>query len=176
MIRNHKYLLVFLPIYCLVWAACTQQRKPCLTPKIAGLTIESMHFTTDTSTVFVDTALVTAEFVPLTNSALVGLLFPQGSAFTISLSPDTISCKWLFRTDTTIATFDTLTFYYKKQLQFLSNACGYTYFYVLDTVTTTHYSLQTPQYAIDSVHITNPGVTNNANATKNIQVFIHPDF
>ena|ERR1035437_6888723 len=169
MIRNHRYLLIVLiALYGIVWMACTQQRQPCLTPKIAILNVECMHKTSDTGTVFVDTALPHAVFLALTDSGARGGYYPQQSLFTLSLSPLSDTCMWAFRTDTMAHIYDTITFYYKRNLQFLSNACGYTYFYTLTSV-----------YAkgsmIDSVHITNTSVTNNVN-TKHLQIYIHPDF
>jgi len=151
-----------------VWMACKQQRQICLTPKIASFTIESMH-RSSVDTLFSDTALLSAVFIPLTNASTTdSFIYSQASVFVISLSPVTDTCRWAFATDTTNNVYDTLTFYYKRNLQFLSNACGYTYFYNLDSVHTTHRN-------IDSFHITNTSVTNNAN-TKHLQIFIHPDF
>jgi hypothetical protein len=171
MIKKHKYSLIVLVAICgIVCAACKQQRQICLTPKIASFTIESMHKTSGTDTGFVDTALPAAVFVAVTDSGKKdSFQYTQSSLFTISLSPLSDSCKWAFKPDTlTTIALDTLTFYYKRNLQFLSNACGYTYFYSLDSAHTTHKS-------IDSFHITNTSVTNDAKA-KHLQIFIHPDF
>ncbi len=151
------------------WLSCTQERSPCLTPKIASLNIECLHRQLDTSTVFVDTALPEAIFAPLTNTANnAGTIYPQQSNFTISLSPDSTVCQWLFTTDSLRQPFDTLTFFYERKLQFISNACGLTYFYTLDSLHTTHFN-------IDSAQIINTSVTNNVN-TKHLQIFIHPAF
>ena len=169
MIRTGKYLPVILALFAVAWLACTQERSPCLTPRIASLNIECMHHQFDTSTVFVDSALPEAIFVPLTNTSNnAGTIYPKQSNFTISLSPDSTICQWLFTTDSTRTAFDTLTFYYERKLQFISNACGLTYFYVLDSLRTTHNN-------IDSAHIINTSVTNNVN-TKHLQIFIHPAF
>lgn len=171
MIRCHQYLPVILLALCsLNWVACTQQRQPCLTPKIASLILETIHFPTDTSTVFIDTALPSGIFIPLTKVGIDSIKYPLGSTFTLSLSPDSSICQWRFSTDTlnTAANYDTFTFYYQRNLQFLSNACGYADFYTIDSVHTTH-------HFVDSLHILNTSVTNNVN-TKHLQVYIHPDF
>ena len=176
MIKCNKYFPVLLLALCVMgWMACTQQRQPCLTPKTASLIIETIHKQTDTSTVFVDSALPHAVFIAFTNdpNALPGRDYSLGSLFAISLSPDSSVCQWAFTADSLSAAlnpgqFDTLTFYYRRNLQFLSNACGYTYFYSLDSAHTTH-------KIIDSLHIINTSVTNNVN-TKHLQVYIHPDF
>ena len=169
-----KYACCTALLLCaLGWAACTQQRQPCLTPRIASLILQTVHYTTDTATTTNDTAIPAAGFTALPPSdTLRGFIYPTQSQFTLSLSPDTSSCRWTFTTDSTkyagIYGTDTLTFFYRRNLQFLSNACGYTYFYTLDSVHTTH-------TIIDSLHILNTGVTNNVN-TKHIQIYIHPDY
>ena len=175
MINRPAYITLLLLILTGIgWSACTQQRQPCLTPKIASLIVESVHFTNDTSTKQVDTAIPGATFIPLVpgKDTLQVTTYPQQSAFTLSLSPDSTLCQWEFTTDSIqhIAKYsaDTITFLYQRSLKFLSNACGYTYFYSLDSVITTH-------HIIDSVHILNKSVTNNVN-TKHLQIFIHPDF
>jgi len=171
MTKWNKYLPVILLALCSVsWVACTQQRQPCLTPKIASLIMETIHFKTDTSTVFVDTALPSGLFIPLTNIGIDSIKYPLGSTFTLSLSPDTTICQWRFTSDTlnAVAYYDTFTFYYQRKLQFLSNACGYTDFYSIDSVHTTH-------HIVDSLHIINTSVTNNVN-TKHLQVYIRHNF
>jgi uncharacterized protein DUF6452 len=170
MIRTPRYLLIILMALCgIAWAACTQTRLPCLTPKTAILTLESMHKTSDTATIFYDTALTSAVFVALTKTgADTEKIFSQQATFVLSLSPDTGFSAWLVKTDTTAVTFDTIFFYYKRQLQFLSNACGYTYFYSLDSV-------HGKGRMIDSVHLNNTSVTTNV-STKHLQIYIHPDY
>jgi hypothetical protein len=176
MISKRIYLpIMLLAMWCLGLVACTQQRAQCLIPTIASLNIEFMHLIpNDTS--FVDTAINAAVFVALTKKGEAMTVYRlQQSVFTISLSSDTDYCQWLFKPDTTSSTYDTLTFYYQRSLQFLSNACGFAYFYSLDSVHTTHWSLQLPnsyQYSIDSAYIINASVTNNVNI-KQLQVYIH---
>ena len=169
MINKTKYHLLLIAICSLVWAACTQQRQPCLTPKIASLNIECLHKPTDTATVFIDTALPATLFAAFTDSGTKFFIYRNQSAtFTLSLASDSNSCKWGISTDTSGHSFDTLTFFYERKLQFISNACGFAYFYNLDSVHTT-------TKMIDSVHIINTSVTNNVN-TKHLQIYIHPDF
>ena len=160
----------------LTWAACTQQRQPCLTPKIATLIIESIHLKTDTSTIPVDTLIPAAVFIPIVPGRDTEQVttYPAQALFSISLSPDSTVCRWAFSTDSlkNVGLYipDTLTFFYKRKLQFLSNACGYTYFYSLDSVHT-----NASHTIIDSLHILNSSVTNNVN-TKHVQIFIHHNF
>jgi hypothetical protein len=123
---------------------------------------------TDTSTVPVDTTLVGAYFCPVTLTGTDTVKFPQSATFTISLASNANSCIWLFTTDSLHSRFDTLEFFYQRQLQFLSNACGFAYFYNLDSFHTSHYN-------IDSAHILANSVTNNVNTTQ-FKIYIHPDY
>jgi hypothetical protein len=70
--------------------------------------------------------------------------------------------------------FDTLTFYYSRKLQFLSNACGYTDFYNIDSLHYTNLAKDSLSN-IDSIQNTNRRVTNNVN-TKHLKIYIHRNF
>jgi len=172
MTKPGKYLYIVLIALSVVgWLACTQTRQPCETPLTASLNIEMQHLPTDTATIFVDTVLPGAEFIPISHLPNKGpdtAIYPQGTNFTISLSPVDTMCQWAFTTDSSHFGFDTMTFYYQRQVQFISNACGYVDFYNIDTVITTRHN-------IDSVHILNKSVTNNVNTT-HLQICIHPDY
>ena len=156
--------------------ACTQERQPCLTPKIASLNLRFVHFAADSAIAlnsFSDTGLPKAIFTAMTDSGNRSVIYTSPSAyFTISLSPVADSCKWLVLADSasllTAASFDTMSFYYKRKLQFLSNTCGYTDFYAIDSVHTT-------KNHVDSVIITNTTVTNDVN-TKHLKIYMHPGF
>ena len=88
---------------------------------------------------------------------------------TLSLSSTTDSCQWIFKADSALTDYDTLNFYYRRQLKFLSNACGYTNFYTLDSVHVTK------NKGIDSIILTNNSVTNDVN-TRQLKIYMHPDF
>src|SRR6185312_482741 len=137
MINRTKYsLFIFIALCGILWAACKQQRQPCLTPKTVNLSVETMHLPTDTSTVFFDTILPTALFTAFTKNGFQPFISRQQQfQFSLTLSPDTEFCQWAFTIDTLGTIVDTLSFYYQRDRQFLSNACGYTYFYTLDSIT-----------------------------------------
>jgi len=174
MTKPGKYLFIILVALLVIgWLACTQARQPCETPLTASLNMEMEHLISVTDSTFVDTVLPGAEFIPITripNRAPDTDIYPPGTLFTLSLSPIDTMCQWAFTTDSakTGTTFDTFTFYYQRSLQFVSNSCGYTYFYNIDTVVSTHHN-------IDSIHILSKGVTNNVNTTQ-LQICIHPDY
>jgi len=175
--RNRKWkyksnsVIIMVLALCVVFgvASCTQEREPCYTPTIASLNIECVHYTSDTATTVLDTALPKAIFGALTNNGVKAVIYPQTANFTISLSSVANSCQWIMSTDSVAYPFDTLSFFYQRKLQFLSNACGFAYFYSIDSVHFTH------NQDIDSIQITNTSVTNNVN-TKHLKIFIHPDF
>jgi Family of unknown function (DUF6452) len=160
--------LMFVLCLGLLAGSCTQVRQPCLTPGIASFNIVCVHMPTDTSTVAVDTALPAAVFTSLTQTGPIGVIYPQESSFTLSLASVADSCQWLISTDSLKYTPDTLSFYYRRQVTFLSNACGYTCYFHLDSFHTSHHN-------IDSALILNPSVTNNVNLT-HFKIFIHPDY
>lgn len=159
-----KYLIA-MAIPVLLLHACTQERQPCLTPKTAVLIMKSVRNTTDKKVI--DTAFNAAVLVPVTTVADKGTFYSKSSTFTVSLSPLSDTCQWLFAADTAAGSaVDTLTFTYNRELKFVSNACGYSHFFSLNSVSSTHNT-------IDSVTISNKSVTNNVNTT-HVQVHIHP--
>lgn len=146
-----------------LFSSCTQERQPCITPKYASLLLNSVRRTTTGS--IVDTPMPAAVFGAVTDSGTKGIIFPRSATFSLSLSPVSDSCRWIFAPDTTVGTqLDTILLKYTRQLEFISNACGYTYFYGLTSVTSTKRN-------IDSIIITNTSVTNNVN-NSHLQVFI----
>lgn len=156
-------LFAFFPLF---FTACKQERQPCLTPKTAILNVETMHIPSPGAAP-VDTAGPHPVLLAVTATGEQGGYYTQVATFTLSLSPDADTCVWLYATDTASAVLpDTITFRYQRNLQFLSNACGYAYFYYLKTV-------QTTTHNIDSVRITDANVTNNVN-TKHLRIYIHP--
>jgi hypothetical protein len=180
--KNKRIVFIVMAFCCLVWAACKEQQvSPCEQPTQASLYLQCFHYAVDTSTIPVDTVLPYAVFVSLGQPAqayvygVVDGIVAGSATFSISLSPFADSCKWAMIADSLSlrpgarGIMDTLTFYYQRQLNFLSNACGYTYFYNLDTVITTKHN-------IDSVIIENTSVTLNANGTEQLAVYIHRNF
>jgi hypothetical protein len=170
MIKSVKYFPVVVVVSCFLFTACKQERQTCLTPRSAVLNVETMHIPSP-GLALVDTVPPVPIFVPLATTPQPGILFPRTATFTLSLSPDANVASWAFITDTAAAadvTPDTLTFFYKRNLQFLSNACGYTYFYNIDSLQSTHHN-------IDSFKLLSTSVTNNVN-TKHLQIYLHPNY
>jgi predicted nucleic-acid-binding Zn-ribbon protein len=78
------------------------------------------------------------------------------------------SIRYTFRTDSISNVFDTITFYYEPSVHFISNNCGYNYFYNIKKVAhTTH--------MIDSFAIPNSNVSDDAK-TENVQLYFKRNF
>lgn len=173
--RNRRIILLLAVLSSLTWAACKESVTPaCQEPTTASLFMHCYHYAVDTSTVATDTVLPYARLASLGAPVRYTQYVAGSSVYSISLSPFADSCQWAIIADSTklvtgAEVFDTLTFRYQRQLNFLSNACGYTYFYTLDTVNTTRHN-------IDSVIITNTSVTLNANGTSQLAIYFHRDF
>lgn len=168
MIKPGVYTWVLLVVLLAGIAACTQDRGTCFTPKTSTLTINSSHYKNPGDTSFVDTALPNAVFAAMVDTSLKAKIYTRSSNFTVSLSPTTEVARWLFTTDSFKQELDTLTFYYRRKLHFISNACGFTYYFTLDSVHTTHNN-------IDSTRILNTDVSDNVN-TKHLRLYIKPGY
>ena len=149
----------------LIVQSCTkEEREPCLQPKTTVLRARTIH-RADTGSATPDTLLPNPQLRPLTGNLPQYVFGSAGrlSEFTFSLSNVTDSSRWVLRPDSAVALEDTLTFYYQRQLHFLSNACGYTNFYYID-------SLKTTTNALDSAIIVRPDITTDVNV-ENVQIF-----
>ncbi len=142
----------------MVLQSCTkEEREPCLQPRTTVLRAHTVR-RADTGSALKDTLLPNPQLLPL-NGGSVQYVFggiKRLRNFTFSLSNVADSSRWVLRPDSAVAVQDTLTFYYQRQLRFLSNACGYTNFYNLQRVTTT-------RHAINEAIIVRPDITTDAN-------------
>lgn len=161
MINRYSYWAIIL-LAGLV--ACKQQRQPCLTPDTVALNMKTVQLKNDT--LVADTATPYPVFIALTSSGMATSIPGSRASFSLYLSPVADSCTWLFMPDTTVADIDTFIFRYTRELHFISNACGYTYYYNIRSV-------QHTNYYIDSLKITDANVTSNVNVS-HLEVFIHP--
>lgn len=143
-------------------ASCSVDRDPCLLPKTTTLRIGTYQVV-DTSNVVTDSLLPKPIWIAIDSNR--GILFGEDiSKFGLTLSSVADSCRYAIQPDSAVASFDTLTFYYQRRLQFLSNACSYTYYFNLTSVRTTY-------NAIDSLKITNTDVNSDANSQEHVQIF-----
>lgn len=142
--------------------SCEQERDPCLQPTTAYLRVRSVKMVSDTT--HVDTLLTNPRWIAIDSQ--VALVFDRRTAaFNLLLNPSADSARYALQPDSAVAAYDTLVFYYERRLKFLSNACGYTYFYTLHDVKSTHHEL-------DSVLIRNNDVDGNVNTPEHVQVYL----
>ncbi len=153
-------VLSSLVLFLFALASCTQQRSPCYEPKIVSVFLKTYRLV-DTSSV--DTSLPYPAF-GCVDTPLMQERKPTNS-FSALLSPFKDSTRWYLLPDslTTIDQVDTITFYHSKTLNFISNACGYVYYYNISSVKTTYNS-------IDSISLINNSVDNNVN-TQHIKIY-----
>lgn len=81
----------------------------------------------------------------------------------LPLNPDEKSIRYALVYDTTRSLADTLTYFYQTSVHFISNDCGFTHFYRID-------SIQTTKHLIDSVTINERKVGDNA-ADRHIHLY-----
>jgi len=84
----------------------------------------------------------------------------------VPLNPAKESMRYQLQFDSTVAAYDTLTFFYRPVLHFVSNACGYTYYYTVDSV---HFTTN----GLDSVVYEQRSITNEAGKS-NIRFYFFP--
>jgi len=172
---DKRSITALLLLFSVAWVACTQTRQPCAQPKTVYVNAACYHVIADTGNVaIVADTLLPNPLIGVIDTAGKGALFYYGQRnifqFSMFLNPNSDTCRWFVNTDSTFTSksFDTLTFVYQSKLQFLSNACGYTYYYNLLGVSTTHNN-------IDSIILENTNVTSNVNV-EHLKIYIHPNF
>ncbi len=155
----------FLPAACLfgaMLAGCRKDalRDPCLQPTNVAMRVALKQVR---DTLRTDTGLPAAVLVPIGGQG--ALMFERGAvSLNLYLSPQGDSCRYLLTADSFATTPDTLSFYYSRQIAFLSNACGFTTFFTLSGVSVTH-------NAIDSFRLPNPLVNNDANSPAHLLLY-----
>ena len=162
MTRKDSFSLIFICAFFLVLMACEQERDPCLQPTTAPLRVVAKRPSTDTTVV--DTLLPHPVWLRVDTG--LGILFPKKtSSFSLLLSPRADSSTYAVQPDSAaLGSLDTITFVYERKLQFLSNACGFSYFYTLQRVRSSNHN-------IDSVKIINREVNLNASSPEHVQIY-----
>ncbi len=112
-----------------------------------------------------DTALNRPSLTSLGQDSNITFLGERGvNNMYLFLNADTTSIQYVFRRSEDASITDTLTIGYEPYTQFISNACGYTFNYKLDT-------LRSTQLNIKQAFIENPDVTLSGQA-RNIIIYI----
>ena len=157
-----KIALLIIIIAAVVTGCNSGDDSPCLLPQTTYLRIGTYQ-NSDTSNAIFDTALPKPVWIAIDSGVIIQYA-AKSNKFALTLSPLADSCRYVLQPDSAIQSYDTLVFYYEKNEQFLSTACGYTYFYNL-------LSLKTSFNNIDSAVIKNPVVNNDVNTQEHLQIF-----
>lgn len=134
-----------------------EERDPCLQPRTALVRAHAYRHE-DTGTAIRDTFLSNPLLLPLTGGSTQYYFggVKRIAILNFSLSDVADSSRWIIRPDSAVALEDTLTFYYDRQLRFLSNACGYTNYYNIRRVAAT-------RHVLDSAIVARQDVTSDVN-------------
>lgn len=153
-------------------SSCETKEPECYQPvnvtAICGFVVRDTFFYTDTipgTGLEVDTYRLTYDprlllspgmFTLDVDSAYKIIGSADGTAYlSVPLNPNANRIRYRLLYDTAQAALaDTITFYYTTSVHFISNSCGYTNYYNLDSVRST-------SNVLDSVALVQPAVTNN---------------
>jgi hypothetical protein len=150
-----------LVLSAMVLTSCEQGRNPCLQPTTVYVRAHTYQHLADSSTT--DTLLPNPRWIAI-DSGIALTYGKKVSRFTFPLNPLADSARYALQPDSAVGRFDTMVFYYRKRLQFLSNSCGYTYFYSLENIKST-------LHLIDSVKLQNGDVNNDVNTAEHVQIY-----
>ena len=157
-------------------ASCNPDSQECYVPKPVtaqiGFTIIDTIFAKDQlgrDSIYVsvrDTPLNYPSMLSLGNDTVIRFMgVYKGTQLPVMFNPETDSIRYRFQPDSTQQIFDTVTLHYDHNYHFISNACGYTYYYNINRVKITHHLL-------DSARIATPSVTQSAQDKHVILYFI----
>lgn len=176
--KRFKYFAVLL---LMAWgmAACEPETPECYEPdhittnlNFIKKQVDTVHIVDSTTGMsrdslvitFPDTFMKSPSAYSLQNSNNVSIMAqPNSASVAVLMNPDSNAIAYRVQYDSTVFEADTITIYYKPSLHFISNACGYTYYYRIDSVNGT-------RNVLDSVFILNDAVTNEA-STRHIGLY-----
>lgn len=159
---------------CLVLMACETGRDPCLQPVNVAVKLRFYQKAADTGAAFRDTLLPNMLINPLDNPAVYTVSGVKSvSSYNIRLSPLDDVCRWYLQPDSARPDRrDTITFRYERRLHFISNACGYTYYFNLSNVKPSGRVLGDTIHSIDSIVIADRDVNGDA-GKEHVKVYFH---
>lgn len=168
--RPQKYRILLM-ILCFIsfFSACEKEGPDCLQPNQVLLRVSFKAKAIDRldtliDSVLVDTTIIRYKDTFFNSPIMISIDMPQNvisfgspnsNFLGIPLNPDSNRISYALQYDTTKNEFDTLTYFYHSSVHFISNACGFTHYYQLDSLQTTH-------HLIDSTVISQREVTDKA--------------
>src|ERR1700748_1354936 len=107
MTKKRSYgLLIFSVCLSVLWAACTQERQPCLEPKIVSLNLGVYKSELDTGglpPIITDSVLPYGTLYALNNGKITETFSAPSSKFPFYMSPVSDTCTWIIAPDTVSA-------------------------------------------------------------------------
>lgn len=176
MIRDFKLLAVILLGLCAL-AACEKEKPECyesssIMAYLQFKSKDSVHIDSLRNDTLIDTVIIsypdTTLEAPLMRSLDQPKTFLSYGNITIPylgvpLNPETDSIRYALQYDTAIAVYDTITYYYQTTTHFISNNCGFTNYFLIDSIHVTG-------NFIDSFALTQKEVTSDA-SIRNIYLY-----
>ncbi|HRP89187.1 MAG TPA: DUF6452 family protein [Edaphocola sp.] len=171
------YRVVAIIIFLGLFTSCNKEVQECYTPTNVPLIVGFRVIDTmvavdslnrpDTTVAFRDTALYFPVFQTKVKDTIYSFIGDRAStAMAVFLNPDTNFMQYILQPNQDIAIFDTLNIRYEHKEHFISNDCGYTYFYdikqiygggkrvLLDSFEVTNAEVSTSQKRNISVYFT----------------------
>lgn len=169
--RFLKYLLGLSVLFLLGFSfnSCEKDTPDCFQPssvlsRVSFVIKDSVHVDTLIDSVYVDTTIVRYRDTLFKSPVMVSLNMPQNlivygapvnNYVGFPFNPDSGRILYALQYDSTRALRDTLTYFYHSSVHFISNACGFTHFYHID-------SMEATRHLIDSFAINERDVTDKA--------------
>lgn len=146
--------------------SCSKNVQECFAPRSVAAQVGFMVIDTmvandsfgrpDTTIRIADTGMFYPTLTSLDmDSNLIFIGDRDVSRLSLFLNPDTTSIRYILKTNRDSAIVDTVIIDYEPYNHFISNSCGYTFYYNIKKVTSTH-------HLVDSVRINAEGVTSSA--------------
>ncbi|WP_118972766.1 DUF6452 family protein [Taibaiella koreensis] len=148
-----KLAATLIPLLCLAGLlSCEKDGPQCYVPTLVRVgnsftVIDTTHKQVDSfpvrdSLIYVykDSAMLASQMRILNetlNYTITGTDQANARQMHIALNPLKDSTRYAFRADTASNVWDTITYYYTPESHFVSNSCGYTYYYTITGVKTT---------------------------------------
>lgn len=152
MMSKNRFLFLTVIIMEFFFIACNKSEPECYEPttvilrnqfvKKEWIQIDSLINDTtllDTTIVsYRDTAMPAPTMYSLYMSKNLQVIGDKNSSVLgIPLEGTQQTMTYVLQYDTAVAFYDTITYYYQTKLYFISNDCGYTHNYILDSISTT---------------------------------------
>ena len=173
-------LILFASLLVLGLASCETEGPECYEP--INVTVKSIFVNRDSfsTTVGTDTSLRDTTYIieddtfleaprftalDLNSQGIYQVTGVSTAVIGVALDAAKDSMRYTIQTDTLSGDIDTITFYYRPSLFFVSNNCGYTNYFDLDSIRVT-------KNVLDSAKLNKPSVTKEGNV-RNVLLYLN---